>query len=542
MSTQNQTPRGADHDYAELDEDLFVRPTPQVTPTDVSRPETPAPEKQMIGSADLDLTDADTETTDKEPTKEFHFEYTNPRFTNAQWPFKTADLSKPPFTHYRPLAIINHTPTEAVALTEHPYYDRADASFDDRFLDAMVRSQEESLVDNMFADSTKREGADWGTKVPYEGQMLGHGRPVSKPRNDGDRIVGVKAIGKVQEILGLGAMVKVPLWHSGFWVSLKTPDDIALLNFYETINREKINLGKSTAGLVFANGSSFINAALYDLISDCIYETSIKDCKIADLKDVIKMNDLAVLAWALAYVLYPNGYSYTRPCMVNPDVCQHVTEALLDVGKLLWVDRSALSEKQRKHMSLIPRRQRELEEVRAYQDEFEDNRFKEYTYNDAITIVFRQPTLAEHLASGGKWIEELEGIVRDVFTEDLKNDELNRYINQRANVTKLRNYSHYIKHIAYLGDNTVSDDADSIERVLNQISSVPEVVEGLVDALNLFIDNSAVAMVGIPRVPCSNCNQMDEEEAKANPWIIPLNPVRLFFRLRDRRLQQSIQN
>lgn len=487
-----------------------------------------------------DLPEKEEVVEEDKPIKRFN--YVNPNVSGGQWCFAPVDRKASPFKYQIPLAMLNHTLKEADELTKDQYYGREDATFNDEWIEAIRLSQEDNITGSFFGDSLNRKGSDWGVKVSHEGHMLGAGRPRAKASGDGEKIVGLKAVSKIQELLGLGGMIKVPLWHSGLYVSIKNPTDIQLLNFYETIAREKIELGKTTAGLVFTNSSSYVNSAIYDLIVDCIYETSVKDVATGDLKDIIKMNDFPILAWALAFTIYPNGYSYIRPCIVNPESCQHVIEALLDIGKLLWVDRSSLNEKQRRHMSVIPRKQATKAEVLAYQAEFENSEDNLYDTDNGISIAFKQPTISEHLDSGTRWIEELDEIVRDVFSDEVKQDNINRYISERASLTKLRNYAHYIKHINFTDDNSSADETETLERLLNQLSASPDVVEGLVTKLNSFIDKSAIALVGIPRVPCPKCKKESQEDIEAHPWIIPLNPVRLFFRLRDRKLQLSIPN
>lgn len=489
---------------------------------------------------DDDASTADEVTEEHKPATSEQFQYTAPNVVEGQWAFKDIDKTKAPWRYQLPLAGYNHTIEETNKLTDNPYYMREDATYDKKWEEAIGLTQEDNITSTFFGKSLGNPNAQWGVKVPYEGQMLGAHRPKAGSTGEGEKVVGLKAVSKVQALLGLGGMIKVPLWHSGVYVTLKAPSDIQLLNFYETISREKIELGKNTSGLIFLNSSAYVNAAIYDLAIDCIYETSVKDVAIADLKQIVKMNDFAIIAWALAYTIYPNGYSYVRPCIVNPDNCQHVVECLLDIGKLLWVDRAALNEKQRKHMSLVPRTQRTKAQVLEYQEEFNNGENNQYNSDSGISVVFKQPTIEEHLEAGARWIDELDSIVRDVFTDEIKQDRINHYISERASLTKLRNFTHYIKHITYTDDNSISDDVETLERLMDQLSASPDTVNGIAEKLNEYIDGSAIAVIGLPRVPCPKCKKEPQDDIKTHPWIIPLNPVRLFFRLRDRKLQQSI--
>lgn len=531
-------------DDKSLFEDEPVLDTPKVEES-VAEVKAPAPTpNENVGLDEGPEEDSTEEDPEEDPENKKNpppqFSYTNPNIKQGQWAFKEVDKTKAPWKYQTPLAGFNHTIDEANKLTENPYYRREDATFDLKWSESVTLAQDDNITSIFYGDSLAREDSDWGPKVEYEGQRLGPHRPKAGPTGDGEKVFGLKAVSKVQALLGLGGMIKVPLWHSGLYVSIKAPTDIQLLNFYETISREKIELGKNTVGLIFSNSSSYVNSAIYDLAVDCIYESSVRDVEIGDLKEIILMNDFPIIAWALACSIYPNGYSYVRPCIVDPEVCQHVVECLLDLGKLMWVDRAALSEKQRRHMALIPRTQVTRDQVKAYQDEFDNTADNQYESAEGITVVFKQPTLEQHLESGARWIEELDNIVRDVFTDEVKQDRINHYISERASLTKLRSFTQYIKHIVYTDDNSTTDEAETLERVMDQLSASPEFVSGMAIKLNSYIDKSAVALIGLPRVPCPKCKEESQEDIEAHPWIIPLNPVRLFFKLRDRKLQQSI--
>lgn len=469
------------------------------------------------------------------------FSYVNKNVEGGQWPFSPLDKSKGALKYQTSLGVYNNTPEEIAKLADNPYLKQDDAEFDDKWGDAVSIAEADQINATFFGDSLNREGSHWHPKVEYEGQRLGPSSPRVGTYGKGEKIAGIHAIRKIQALTGGGGMVKVPLWHSGFYISIKAPTDMQLLNYHDTVAREKIELGKNTVGLIFSNSSSYTNSSIYDLAVDCIYETSVKDCSIGDIKEILSINDFPIIAWALAYTMYPNGYSYVSPCIADPKNCQAVTEALLDIRKLLWVDRTALNEKQKRHMSQYSDSQCTRADVKAYQDEFDNTDDNTYVNDLGFTVAFKQPTLKEHLESGARWIHELDNVVRDVFTEEVRQDRINAYINNRANLTKLRSFTHYIKHVTWHDDDSITVAEETIERLMDQFSANPDIIEDLGNKLDKYIDKSSIAIVGLPRVPCPKCGKTETtDEAKANPWIIPINPVRLFFRLRDRKLQQSI--
>lgn len=470
--------------------------------------------------------------------------YSNPNVTMDKPVFTPRSDKNRRIKYQVDLAAVNYTPNEALEMTKGvPYYRQKDSVYDVKWRQNLFRADDDAIVTDQFYGALERLDGDWAQRASYEGRNIAPTRPRTEGRGTGERISGLHAMSKMQEVLGIGAMIKVPLWHSGFHVSIKAPSDIQLLNFYETIEREKISLGKLTGGLIFGNRSTFINKELFALVEDLIYETSIKDYdSIENLAELINIHDLPILAWALAYTIFPNGYPYARACLIDPEVCQHVTEVMLDIAKIMWVDRTKITEAMLKHMAEVPKRLKTVDEIKKYQEDLAFNQNNTFSPEmGGFTLVFKTATLSDHFAAGDSWIEELESIVRSLFTTEVNDNNINNYIHERANLTSLRNYRHFIKHVVWDDHETITDEESSIDRLLNQLSSAPEIVEDLVNSLDGFINNSPISLIAIPRVPCSNCEQEPEEDVEKHPWLLPLDPIKLFFGLRDRKLQQSIQ-
>lgn len=466
--------------------------------------------------------------------------YTNPNVTMADAVFLPPVAKDKKVIEREPLVGFNHTNTELVNLDDSPFLKLADgSSFTPEWRDAVASANEDSLVRSTYSASLGAVGSNWNQYVEYEGDKIRPQKPRISTKGNGGKISGIKALSKLHGMLGIGSMIEVPLWGSGMWVSIKAPSDIELLNYYEKVDREKIELGKNSTGLLFANTSTYVNSHLVDLIISLIYETSMKDYTDDDLRSLIVMNDMSILCWAMAYTMFPKGYPYQRPCVVNPEECQEVIKSTLDIAKLLWVDKSKLNEKQLRHMQRIPKHKRTREEIEAYQNEFSTSPHAEYKNENGFTVVFKQPSLEEHLTMGQNWITEMDTAVRNVFSDERNQANINEYINERASLTILRNYGHYIKHFIF-DDGDKTSNQEGIELLLNGLTADPNAVSGLIDKVNEYINSSAVALIGVPRNPCPNCGEKDKDDIENHPWILPIDGQRLFFKLRDRKLRQGI--
>ena len=487
-------------------------------------------------------TSEDTE--DKEATAEANqYPDTNDNVTLAKSPFAPRSDKNTRIKYQLSLSAVNFTPKEALEVTKGvPYYRSAESIYDRRWRETLLLADNDSILTDHNLEALTRENSDWQQKAEYQGRAIAGARPRTEAKGTGNRISGLAAMNKMQEVLGLGAMIKIPLWHSGFHISIKAPSDIQLLNFYEKIEKEKITIGKNTGGLIFANRSTFINKALFELVEEVIYETNIKDFDtIENLAEHISILDLPIIAWGLAYTIFPNGYPYAKACLIDPEKCQHVTEVMLDVAKIMWVDRSRITEKMLKHMSDVPRKLKTIEDIKQYQEDIAPTDKSTFTPSSGgFTIVFKTASLAEHFAAGDDWINELETTVRTVFADENSDANINNYMRERANLTSLRNYRHFVKHVVWEDEETITDEESSIDRLLNTLSAAPEIVDEFVKAADEFIDVNPIALIAVPRVPCEGCEEMPTEQIEKHPWLLPVDPIKLFFALRDRKLQQSI--
>ena len=108
-------------------------------------------------------------------------------------------------------------------------------------------------------------------------------------------------------------------------------------------------------------------------------------------------------------------------------------------------------------------------------------------------------------------------------------DERNKFIDDNAKATMLRQYTHYIESIGFGDGNLISETGD-IEEALNALSSDSNIRVKLIEGINKFIDDTMVSVVGIPTYECPKCGggQTDGERG-IYKHLLPLDMVELFF-------------
>lgn len=195
----------SDKDINSIDDELF----------DMAEPEVPEASEEAIES-----------TPDKAETQAY--EFTSPNAEMSTPAFSAVSEKDRRNKYHIPLAATNYTPKEQSDIVKRPNYTEEDLDYNDLWQETVVNTDMDAIVTDTMYDSLHREESLWQQRIVNDGRTLAPGRPKLSSTGTGERIGGIKVISKVQSLLGIGSPIKVPLWHSGIWVSLKAPEDIQL--------------------------------------------------------------------------------------------------------------------------------------------------------------------------------------------------------------------------------------------------------------------------------------------------------------------------
>ncbi|HWT39867.1 MAG TPA: hypothetical protein VN081_01145 [Dongiaceae bacterium] len=365
----------------------------------------------------------------------------------------------------------------------------------------------------------------------------------------GRRLSGELAQQRMTQSLRLGAMVSVPLFHTGIWLTLKAPSEDTLLLLEEELIAIKIAMGRNTGGRTHSAQGVYAMGLVIDAILNCVYDGTTQDYDAGYLKSIIKVTDLHPLVLGFLSAIYPGGYAYSRVCVADPSVCKHVTEEVINLGRLLVMNRSRLTEKQKAHMR---RRKSRFtpEEIKAYQDEFGVNIPTTIELNDRTKITLRVPTLQDADVSGREWIDDMLKLIDSQSQEVLDEETRNRRVANLSGAQTARQYSHWVERITLDGDfdheGEVIENRRDVAQNIGAISGNDELEKAFYEGVEKFIGKSTMALVAIPDYECPKCgkHQANEDEALRHPNLIPLDTIQTFFtllgqkaaRIRSRRL------
>lgn len=401
------------------------------------------------------------------------------------------------------------------------------------------KGQDALMRGNPLAASMNREGSEWVQYIEVEGQKLGAARP--KFDTGGGVLTGERAMIYAAAATGLGSIVSIPLWHTGIWLSFKAPPEAAILELERRIANDKITLGRFTNGLLFSNTSVYQINYLLNFAFTYVFETNAKELNIDYLKSIIKVTDIPTILWGIALAMYPNGYPYAQACVNTDASCKHVIKEMLDLGKLIYTDKSVLTDWQKRRMQQRKARMTD-EDIKRYESEHVRGGQRRVELSEVVSATLGVPNLQQYEDSGFTWVGGIVDMMESAFQVPLKGDERDAYISNQGRLSTMRQYGHWVQEVHMgNGDVQLGTDRETVEGLMATFSTNEELRNKFIEEIGKFIDDSTISLVGLPRHNCPACNfpQMTAEH-KVHPHVIPLDVARVFFFLLSQRISKVL--
>ena len=353
---------------------------------------------------------------------------------------------------------------------------------------------------------------------------------------------GEIAILKVSRLLGLGDVFTIPLPHSGLWVTIKPPTESDLIEFYNNLYRDKIMLGRSTFGFTLTNFSVYINDKVFDFIQKHIHSTNNSEITKENLKSHLLIYDLPILAWGLACTMYPNGFDFQRACVNDVETCSYIAKGTVNPTKLLWIDNSALTPSQKSFLYEYRPNKNTLDGYNRFVKEHQKTKGSYFTAAEDLKIYLKIPTVSEHVSDGMRWITGINNSIEETLLSGEDDDETRvNLLQQYVYSSLLRQYSHFIEMIET--EDGVIQDRETIDEVLDILSSNDEVRDTVINKVLEFKKNTVLGLVGIPQYECPQCG-FNQNPTPSHPRftnVIPLDVMNLFFTLIILRITRVIE-
>lgn len=352
---------------------------------------------------------------------------------------------------------------------------------------------------------------------------------------------GEKAALRLNSLLGRSSLFKLPLWNSGFWVYIKSPSDAQLVDLYFALQREKIRLGRDVTGAIFSNDSVYMASMVCDLFLDCVQSTSLQ-IQPSELLNYITLPDLQIIAWGLMSAAHPNGFYFSRSVLADDGTNDKLVSGKVRLEDLMFVDKNALSDSQKRHMVKTKPGTMSIDSVNAYQENLFPKVKKDVVLYESeagkLIINFKTPKIAEYIEYGEKWINSIIDSLSEALASE-GDDERNRIINAKAKASIIWQYGHYVESIIFKPNDLNEkvdewDDDDTIDVILRDYSQEDSSFKAFMDGVFKFIDSTPVALVATPTTTYK------EDEAMANkfPNLIPIDALYTFFTQAAQRVEK----
>lgn len=394
--------------------------------------------------------------------------------------------------------------------------------------------------------------SDWQQNLEYNGTLLGVGVPVHGNGSTGRKLTGDMARQRLKARLGIGAPRQFPMYHSGIWLSMQAPAEEQLLDLEFRLGMSKIAAGRHTGGALFSAMSVYHQMDVASFALSCTYEANIRDISLKNLKSKLLITDIYYLTTSLAAMINPQGYPLSRPCVNDLINCQHIERDVVNIGRMMVVNRRVLSQDQHAHMN---RRIDKVtdEAIAAYQNGHAYQATRLVKVTDNIYVELEVPTLEQYEKVSHGWIQSMVARADAVMGADADSGERNAFIAYQSVGQRAREFAHWVKRIILKegvepieGQLTydpevdlVIESRDDIDSNLGDFSSNEEVFEAFTKGVRNYIDSVTVALVGIPRYKCPSCDADQGSDDGRHPQIIPIDGTRVFFTTLSQRIDRA---
>lgn len=407
-----------------------------------------------------------------------------------------------------------------------------------------------TVRNNVLVDKMNSRIKDFVNSIRFGDKNLNL-RPINI-KTDNKSISPTQAVLKFRSLLSVGEVIQVPLWHSGIWVTLKPPTQSDIVNMQIALASNEIELGRMTNTLIYSNYSIVFDRIIVDFIMKHLASHSVKLKENENILEYISLYDYLPLVLALLSSMHPKGINIIRGCSnttvldnTKKPLCDFVVSAQVDPKKLLWVDRSMLSQPMLSHMSNRMENSMSTDSVREYQLSIKDMVDKDVVIHaetgNTFTTKFGVPSIKTHIDRGEKWVFDIIKKAEDLYVTSDNIEQKNNKVNEIAKATILDIYNSFVKEFI-LDDGVVIKDEDAINEVIGIISSDDKAFEEFYNAVTSYITTSSIAIVATPSYTCPKCGKAQNEGKDGSfKEFIPLNVVEHFFGLCALRTDKTRQ-
>lgn len=396
---------------------------------------------------------------------------------------------------------------------------------------------------DLYLKATVRDGSVWSQQLQGKHIYIKPAYKKVSPTAVKPEVTGHNAVDMFIAGTGMGRTVRWPLYRTGIWVNIRPASLTYLAEIDRSLAFDRAQLGMDTAGLVNSNDDMVFDEKLFDAALRLITWTNVEVASAMDLRDIIVRSDIQSLIAALAAATFADGATGSIACTNHK--CRHLDTFEMDVRRMSWVDQSRFSPEQIDFMDDMDTIHTQ-EEVRKYQDAFLVSEEGRYEYKGR-TFDFHVGSAGQYFQNTHAWFSQINRALNESMGEaEIENGKRARITQSILTTETLCRYLHYIKSIRIPGiddqENAIIstiNDQTTIRDILRMLINDDDGADGLLAAIDDYIVQTEVVVIGYRNVKCSACGTYHLDDRGAARLIIPFKVGSAFFTLLQLKLMRT---
>lgn len=352
------------------------------------------------------------------------------------------------------------------------------------------------------------------------------------------------ALSKLSRAVSAGDVIQIPLWNSGFWITIKTLTGRELALFKRRLDKVAIDVERATAGATpLSNKSGLLYKVLMDTIESKLVSTTLALSEGESIRKYAVIDDLVLIANGAVSSMYPFGVNVTLACANSTRLdkegkphCTTFEAGLLHTEKIVKVDKVGrvddymleimsrrepgsvtvqnVEEYRNRIMAKIPNKSMSLNTSNSAGEEY------------TIKFNYHSPSISNYFRKTQRWYEEISRDVEATLTVSTMDDS-EELFDSLVSTSMLGIYDNYVKSIEIDGESITSDDG--IRRALNSLSDDDDVYTEYFKGINKFIGSSPIAIIATNNYICDKCKGDESKPHHLEEDLIPLEPLNYFL-------------
>ena len=367
------------------------------------------------------------------------------------------------------------------------------------------------------------------------------------PKTKKSRVLNI-----VNNVIKGGRDVQLPLYNSGFQVTIKVPETPELYSIRKTLKDLSLEQEISTGGILFNSTRGDLINKILEFLFPYIVRSTLNVPKGEPIYKYIDPQDYPLLICGFTMALYPNGNTTTITCKnstvfkdeiikegneektFKKPVCDFVATATLSVKDTIKVREERITDFM---FDVISRRKDNsvtIDDWEQYQKERLGHKpvddfvtFK--NGNDEVKFVFSTTSLERYIKINTIFSEYVKSQFDNIGAIDPNDRE--QTLNEIIELNKLTSYNSYVKEIR-AGSDVINmyDNDDTIQKEnLEMLSEI--LVTFNMDELSMnkyltklfdYLTHTTIAGVAVNNFSCPKCNELQVSENELI-WLDPLN-------------------